>query len=262
MTRTLEFDAATSRRMEAMYLSPDAVRRRRAVIGLLAPRSGERVLDVGCGPGFLAAELGAAVGPTGHVEGIDNSDAMLAAARARCAAQPWVAIHHGDATHFELAAGTFDAAVSVQVHEYVSDVAGSLRALFRVLRPGGRLLVVATDWDSIVWGTSDAHRMALVLSAFEEHLVDPHLPRHLRPLLERAGFHFDRCDVFVQLNPTFDPDTYSAGLIDLIRRFVPGRRDVTPDDADAWAEDLYERGRKGEYFFSLNQYLFLASKPA
>jgi len=262
MTTTLEFDQATAKRMEAMYLGPDAVRRRREVIALLAPRTGERVLDVGCGPGFLSAEIGAIVGPTGHVEGIDTSDAMLAAARARCAAQPWVAIHRGDAAHVELPDATFDAVVAVQVHEYVPDVAGSLAHLFRVLRPGGRVLIVATDWDSIVWGTSDAQRMALVLSAFEEHLFDPHLPRHLGPLLVSAGFWVERCDVFVQLNSTLGPDTFSHGLIDLIRRFVPGRRGVTSDDADAWAEDLRERGRHGKYFFSLNQYMFLASKPA
>jgi hypothetical protein len=56
-----------------------------------------------------------------------------------------------------------------------------------VLRPGGRVLVLDTDWDSIVWRSSDEERMARVLAAWEQHLVDPHLPRTLRGSLERAG---------------------------------------------------------------------------
>jgi SAM-dependent methyltransferase len=261
VSQTLRFDDETSRRIEALYTSPDAIRRRREAFRVLAPRLGERVLDIGCGPGFLAAELGAAVGPDSAVEAIDNGEAMLASARTRCASKPWITVRHGDASRFDAADGAFDLAVSIQVHEYVADVPGSLRDVFRVLRRGGRLLVVDTDWDSIVWSTGDAARMARVLSAFEEHLVDPHLPPRLGPLLAQAGFHVDRCEVLVQLNPTFDPGTYSYALIDLIRRFVSGRRGMTPEEADAWARDLHERGHRGEYFFSLNQYFFLASKP-
>jgi SAM-dependent methyltransferase len=262
MPQTLQFDAATSRRVEKMYTTPDAVRRRAEVLRILGLRRGERVLDVGCGPGFLSEEFGTAVGSSGAVEGIDPSDAMLAAAGARCASQSWISIRRGDANRIEAADGSFDAAASVQVHEYVADVVGSFAELFRVLRCGGRFLVVATDWDTIVWNNGDAGRMARVLSAFEEHLVDRHLPRRLGPLLANAGFHVDHCSVLVQLNPGFDPDTYGAGLIELVRRFVPGRRGVTAEEADAWADDLYERGRRGDYFFSLNQYFFRASKPA
>jgi SAM-dependent methyltransferase len=59
---TLQFDEQTARRIEALYASPDAIRRRSHVLQLLEPRSEERILDIGCGPGFLAAELGTAVG--------------------------------------------------------------------------------------------------------------------------------------------------------------------------------------------------------
>ena len=201
------------------------------------------------------------MGPAGAVQALDSSEAMVELARARCAAQPWVTIQPGDAERLELPAGELDAVVSVQVHEYVTDAAGSLAAAFRALRPGGRILVVATDWDSIVWAASDPERMRRVLSAFDEHLAHPHLPRQLGPLLSRLGFALRRCEVLVQLNDVLDANTFSHGLLDLVHRFIPGRRGVTGAEADAWAEDLRELGRRGEYFFSLNQYLFLASKP-
>jgi len=181
-------------------------------------------------------------------------------ARARCEKLACVEIAPGDATHLDFPASSFDAAVSVQVHEYVKDVGAGLRELHRVLRPGGRLLLVATDWDSIVWASADRERMAHVLDAFEEHLADPHLPIRLAPLLREAGFETPRCEVVVQLNPSLEESSYSAGLLDLIHRFVPGRRGVTRSEADAWAEELRERGRRGEYFFSLNQYFFLAPR--
>jgi ubiquinone/menaquinone biosynthesis C-methylase UbiE len=260
MMPALRFDPETSRRMEILYTGPDAKRRRSEALRMLALRPGERVLDVGCGPGFLTAEIAAEVGASGLVRAVDNSDAMVGLARARCEKLPAVEIAPGDATRLDFPADAFDAAVSVQVHEYVKDVGAGLRELHRVLRPGGRLLLVATDWDSIVWASSDRERMARVLDAFEEHLADPHLPTRLAPLFREAGFETPRCEVVVQLNCELEEKSYSAGLLDLIHRFVPGRRGVSQREADAWAEELRLRGQRGEHFFSLNQYFFLAAR--
>ena len=77
----LRFDDESSRRVEAAYLTPDVVAQRRGVREWLALRPGERVLDVGVGPGFLAAEMADEVGPDGTVAGIDVSESMLALAR-------------------------------------------------------------------------------------------------------------------------------------------------------------------------------------
>jgi SAM-dependent methyltransferase len=262
VSQGLAFDAETARGIEALYRSPDAVRRRSRALELLAPRSGERILDVGCGPGFLTALLADAVGPAGAVCGIDTSAPMLELARSRCAGRPWVELRGADASRPDFPASSFDACLSVQVHEYVRDVAVSLRALASALRPGGRLLLVATDWDSIVWASADPARTARVLSAFEEHLAHQGLPRRLAPLLREAGFALRRCEPLVQLNLALDPNTYAYGLMELIRRFVPGRRGVTREESDAWAADLLDLEKRGASFFSLNQYFFLAEKPA
>ncbi|ADB29469.1 Methyltransferase type 11 [Kribbella flavida DSM 17836] len=256
---SLRFDPEVSRHIETVYTTPDVVEQRRVVRIALALRPGDRVLDVGVGPGLLAAEMAAEVGPDGRVCGVDVSDSMLAiaATRAKVPGGPEVELHAASVDRLPYGSGDFDVVVSTQVFEYVDDVAGALAEVRRVLRPAGRVVLLDTDWDSIVWRSSDDARMRRVLTAFEEHLQDPHLPRTLGDALAKAGFTRTHLQVIPLLNAGFDYRTYSAGLIDIVSAFVPGRAGVTEAEAQAWADDLRSQG--DSYFFSLNRYLFVAS---
>ena len=260
MSTALQFDEATSRRIEATYGTPDVVEQRRIVRAALGLKPGQDVLDIGSGPGFLAGEMAEAVGPGGSVRGIDPSDAMLSLARRRrpTAGSAPVGFGPGQATELPFPDRAFDAVTSTQVYEYVDDMPTALAEAHRVLRPNGRLLVLDTDWDSVVWRSSDADRMRRVLAAWDEHLADPHLPRRLTGLLTEAGFTVTHRSAIPLFNAGYDPRTYSAGLIGFITAFVPGRSGVTAADANAWAGDL--TGLGADYFFSLNRYLFLAVK--
>ncbi len=261
MSTMLEFDTEGSRRIEAVYTTRDVVEQRRAVLEMLAIRPGESALDIGVGPGFLAAEIAAAVGRAGRVCGIDISDSMLALARARVPTdQVPVELRHGEAVHIPHPDSAFDVAVSTQVLEYVSDIPTALSEIHRVLRPGGRVLILDTDWDSIVWHSNDEQRMDRVLAAWEEHLADPHLPRTLRHGLERAGLAPMEPRVIPLLNVGYEAATYSGGLIDIVADFVAGRAGLTAADVDGWREDL--RSMESNYFFSLNRYVFRATRPA
>ena len=261
MSTMLEFDAEASRKVEAVYTTRDVVEQRRAVLEMLAMRPGESVLDIGTGPGFLAAEIAVAAGPTGQVCGIDISDSMLALARARVPTdQAPVELRHGEAVRIPYADASFDIAVSTQVLEYVADIATALSEIQRVLRPGGRVLILDTDWDSIVWHSNDERRMDRVLAIWEQHLADQHLPRTLRRGLEQAGLVPTDPRMIPLFNVGYDAATYSGGLIDIVADFVTGRNGLTAADVDAWREDL--RSMESNYFFSLNRYVFRATKPA
>ena len=258
----LPFDEETSRQIEATYTTADVVEQRRIVIDLVAPTAGQTILDIGSGPGFLACELAEAVGPTGGVHGIDPSEAMLALARSRERSRDAAPVEFstGSAERLPFLESTFDLVTATQVYEYVPDIDRALVEARRVLRPGGRLLVLDTDWDSIVWHSSDSERMRRVLAAWDQHLADPYLPRRLTAALESARFAVTDRSVIPLFNAGYDENAYSVGLIRSIASYVPGHRGVTGHDAAAWVDDLTSLGR--DYFFSLSRYLFLATKTS
>ena len=256
----MDFDERTSRQVEAVYTTPDVVEQRRLVIEALDLRAGEHVLDIGSGPGFLACEIAAVVGERGSVHGVDPSESMLAIAahRERAPGSAPVEFRPGDAVKLPYPDASFDAAVSTQVYEYVADMPAALAEARRVLRPGGRLLVLDTDWDSVVWHSSDRERMRRVLAAWDEHLADPHLPARLTGLLRDAGFTVRLRTTIPLFNAGFDSDTYSAGLMAVVSTFVPGRNGITEEEARAWADELATQG--DDYFFSINRYVFVATR--
>ncbi|MBV8031880.1 MAG: methyltransferase type 11, partial [Betaproteobacteria bacterium] len=61
------------------------------------------------------------------------------------------------------------------------------------------------------------------------------------------------------LNREYDPDSFSGGIIDITAKLAT-RFGVQAAEAAAWADDLKSRTGEGEYFFSVNRYLFLAAR--
>jgi arsenite methyltransferase len=254
----LEFDERATRQIQRLYSTPDVVEQRERVLALLSPRPGEQILDVGSGPGFLVASMADLVGDRGAVHGLDPSTAMNAVARELVASRPWVSIDVGDALALPYPDATFDAAVSTQVYEYVADIPSALAELRRVLRPGGRALILDTDWDSVVWHATDRDRHQRIMTAWEEHLAHPHLPPTLPGHLRRAGFAVTGRRLIPLFNPTYEPNTYSAMIMDVIAEFVGGRQNLAREDIDAWRHDLRTRAEDDDYLFSVNRYCFLA----
>lgn len=249
-----QFDDAGARKVEAVYQTPDVIAQRAKVLEALAMKSGERVVDLGCGPGLLALDLARQVGPTGAVLGIDSSESMIALARRRCGAVPQVSIGSGDVSTLPYDDRSFDAAVCTQVYEYVSDVDRALRELKRVLRPGGRAVIVDTDWESCVWHSSDDARMRGMIDCWDTHCPNPHLPRVLGRRLRDAGLTVTATDAIAIVNAAFDPNTYSAHLVDVIAAYA--RKHLDQEMVEGWVQDLLALAARGEYFFSLNRYLF------
>src|SRR5215217_5627376 len=146
----LQFNDEAARKLETVYSSADIVAQRKATLERLRLRSGENVIDVGCGPGFLCEQIAECVGPTGRVLGVDVSEDLLAFARGRNT-RDWLTYSYEDAMTLSTPDASFDVAVGAQVLEYVEDPDSALAEMYRVLKPGGRALIVDTDWDRVGW---------------------------------------------------------------------------------------------------------------
>ncbi len=258
MSTGLAFDREMSSRLEKQYTRPAMVLRRAHALALAAPKLGEDVLDVGSGPGFLTADLAAGVGEDGSVLGIDQSEAMLSLASERCAVWPQARIEEGDAIALGGEDGRFDLVVSTQVLEYVAEVDRALAEIVRVLRPGGRVVLLASDWRAVAWHSSDEARMDRMLSAWEEHLAHPALPRTLGKRLADVGLAVDRIERHSIIERAEDRTGYSAMLVGAIGNFAVGRRGISEEEATAWAGDQEALRESGEFHFSMGQYFFCA----
>ena len=118
----------------------------RRTIELLDLAPGMSVLDVGCGAGASALPAAERVGPQGRVLGIDLAERLLATARHKAESRGLdnVRFDVGDMANLGFPDGRFDAVVCVFAIFFVPDMAGQLRELWRMVRPGGRLAI--TTW--------------------------------------------------------------------------------------------------------------------
>jgi arsenite methyltransferase len=251
--------------LERAYSTPDVVEQRARIRAKLTPRRGEHGLDVGCGPGFLVCELASEVGAPGRSVGVDASAEMIATAteRARRSALAGrTEFSQGDAEDLHFSSQSFDFVTAIQVYEYVTDIRRALAEAHRVLRPGGRLVVMDSDWDSCIWHVDDRERAGQVLRAWEAHFVHPRLPAEMPGLLAEAGFKVAGGSAVPLLNLHLDESSYSHGMVDVVSRFVSRTAGIPADVAQAWANDVRSQQAKGRYFFSLSRFLFVAERLA
>jgi len=150
-----------------------------------AVRERDIVLDVGCGGGRTVGKL-ASVATGGKVYGVDFSTASLAVAKKTN--QKWiemgrVEIREGSVSKLPFSDDTFDVVTAVETHFWWPDLPGDMREVFRVLKPGGTLVIVAEVYKGANTTSSrlvEKHlpRSGMVLLSVDEH----------RELVEHAGF--------------------------------------------------------------------------
>jgi ubiquinone/menaquinone biosynthesis C-methylase UbiE len=256
----LEFDRRLVERLERLYATRDVLRRRELVRAALRAQAGDRVLDVGCGPGFYVTELLEVVGRDGLIAGVDGSADMLAVAAKRAEGHDNVEFHEADATSLPVPDASFDRAMAVQVLEYVRDVSAALAELRRALRPGGRLLVWDVDWATVSWQMSDGKRMQRVLAAWDKHLTHPALPGTLAPQLRDAGFEHIEMDAHPFATTQLVPDAYGGSLVPLLEQYVVEQGGMSQTEAKAWADEQRALGEREEFFFTVTQFCFTASR--
>lgn len=121
---------------------PAVTAAKRESFSLMEVGEGHRVLDLGCGPGDDARELGHIVGRNGAVVGVDKSELLVAEARRSTAEeQNWVQFVCADANALPLRDGSFDSCRADRTIQHVPDADVALAELSRVTKPGGVVVV-------------------------------------------------------------------------------------------------------------------------
>ena len=256
----LEYDDEATKAIEANYRGHDVTAQRAETLRRLAIQPGEHVLDIGAGPGFLSTEIADLTGPTGRVLGLDISESMIRRATARND-RGWLSYAYGDALALPVEDASFDVAVSTQVAEYMPDLAAFAAEIARVLKPGGRALILTTDWDSVAWHSEDPERMARVMAIQKTSVAQSNVPRVLAPHLRAAGLEVTKASCFQIVNLDRTPGSYSAGAVDFAVGIVRDHGGIPEAELTAWAEEQAELDAKGAYFFSVGRYIFEARKP-
>jgi ubiquinone/menaquinone biosynthesis C-methylase UbiE len=152
-------------------------------------REGQRVLDVGCGPGALVTRLAEIVGAK-NVAGIDPSEPFVEAARARV---PAARILVGSAESIPFADGEFDATLSQLVVNFLADPDQGLREMSRVTRPGGTVAGCVWDYGEgmtmlrTFWEAAAALDSERATPRMESHTMRFSRPEELGGLWESAG---------------------------------------------------------------------------
>jgi arsenite methyltransferase len=253
------WDQDKARQQSEVAATEDMVAQRRAMLDALDLDRGERVLEVGSGNGIFAREILEIVGASGHVWGIDSSGAMVNLARGICPNGRFIV---GDAMNLPVGDLSFDVVTASQLLCFVSDVDKTLSEMFRVLRRGGRLVILDSDWGSLVWNCRDQCLMDRAIKLLTSPYADAHVPRTLSRRLIAAEFQITGRRTHTMLNWQPHPDSFSQlTAIGFIKPMMQSSDDFTDEDWIAWDEDQRATAEAGEYLFSLNRYIFCALKP-
>ncbi|MGM1063976.1 SAM-dependent methyltransferase [Saccharothrix sp. Mg75] len=220
-------------------------------IRTLGLRAGEHLLDIGCGTGMPAVRVAQRTG--GRVTGINVSREHLARAGETARAEgvaDRVSFRYGDAMALDFPDGSFDAALSIDVHAHLSDRQEAFREAFRVLRPGGHFLMS----EFTVRGTPDEAGMAAYREVWRS--MPPTTPAETVARAADAGFELVKVEDMTQ-NCAFSGELmsllYTDRRAEVVERYGPElaeQMDTTMPLLRAFVRD------------HLGSYLFLFRKPA
>lgn len=214
----------------------------------MEPKSGQRVLDVGCGSGVFLPPLVQAVAPDGIVVGLDYAPALLAEARSTLTAaglHDRVELVEGDAQRLPFGDASFDTAHVERVLMHVPDPDAVLRELRRVVRPGGWVVAAEPDYGSLRIDHPDQEAMRAIVAEAMAIFTHPMIGLELRRRMVIAGLTDAKVEVLAETETTLHPQTLSA-VEDGARRAVAAER-LEAGRAAAAVAAIREADRLGTY---------------
>jgi SAM-dependent methyltransferase len=221
--------------MSALLSAP-----KRASIDALALEPGDAALDVGCGVGGEVQSLSAVVGPTGRAVGIDLSDALVEAARARTPPGPGVELLVADAHAMPFDDDEFDAARVERTLQHMTDPASVVAEMARVVRHDGRVVAMEPDWDTLVVSGASLELTRAIVRACADRIRHPDAGRLLPEWFVGAGIETVRVDALAM-------PIRSVAVAEHVFDLQATVESIGTPIAQAWLDDLSTRESRGTF---------------
>lgn len=234
---------------------------RSRLLDLLDPRPGESVLDVGCGAGddvFVLADL---VGPSGRAVGVDSSRTMVDEARRRAAETGIEGIEfvQSDASALDLPDAAFDAVRSDRLFQYLLEPQAVLGEMCRVVRPGGRVAIAESDWETAVFDAPD-DVTARINAAWAASRPNGRAGQQLFRLCKTAGLVDVSVEGIVQVKTELD-ELYREVLQGLAKTAVDAQA-ATPEEASRWLATLELAADRGVFLRAFTTFVVVGRVPS
>jgi ubiquinone/menaquinone biosynthesis C-methylase UbiE len=234
---------------------------KRGAFTLLAPQLGDTLLDVGCGLGGDAIALAERVGPGGKVVGVDNSERLIAEAARRGAASGLpVEFHVGDIYALDFPDGAFDGCRTDRVFQHLERPDAALAELLRVTRPGGRVVVGDTDWETVLIDAPDPPLTRTILNFVCDSHRNAWMGRQLYARFVAAGL----ADVRVRADTLLFTEYAAADLTVALETRVKQAQEadvITAAQAESWLAAVRAKADAGQFFGSLTLFTVAGIKP-
>ena len=213
---------------------------------LIEAQVGKYLLDIGCGIGDDVRALAQIVGPQGRVVGIDKSQTLLDIARKGSEGVDLSGeFVLGDVSCLDIADSSFDGCRAERVLQHCDNPEQALSEMVRVIRPGGCIVVVDVDYDSMITSLTN-HVLARKLTQAKCDVVrNGWIGRQLPGLFRRCGLTDIRVFPTVLYYTDFDPeDSYWEFLFTLGQQLDI----LAADDITKIRDDMQRLSERGEYF--------------
>ena len=248
-----DIEEARIERYEQMFVWQDAQK------VLLEPAElalGQRVLDVGSGPGFFAQGLVSVVGETGQVDGVDINARFVADANDRAQSLKNLAFHHVEDHVLPFADGTFDCVICKNVLEYVPNLQASLGEVYRVVKPGGRVLVIDSDWGFVIVQPWDQTTVSRFFQAASPAFNEPLIGRKVGAVLQEVGFEKPR----IRLSPFVDQTGRGLHVLRNMAGYIETFNTMPKEEVEELLGQVEATAEKDQFLFCLPQFLVCSQK--
>lgn len=233
---------------------PSVARLRDWSLAKVAPQPGETAVDVGCGTGAEVRRMASLVGEAGRSVGIEPHPGLRGVAIERAADEGSLAeFIDGDAVSLPFDDASVDVIRCERVFQHLPDPQGAANEMARILRPGGRVVIIDSDWATAITrpGDPDVHRR--LNDATMRRTPNPFAGRDLRTQLQRAGLEVDPdLGSTAVVFPDFllaDPTVLRINATLAVEEGA-----ITAEEADQLVDEVATAAAAGEAFFAVTMF--------